>query len=438
VRRRRGISTLALILSFGVIFSLIALAVDIGLLVQRQQQLKTAGEAAALAGALDLFDSPANQPAPQKLAAARAFTLRYAAANSFTPQPLQLDANLLNKPRGDIVLGSVDPLTLAGPFLPASEKTLGQVVNNAWLVRTRHSQAGGRGPILFFGSLVGVPSSDIYTESIAAVERRVVGYQPAGVAPIPMLPLLAESSLWQPRDLGLQSDGSPANQAPEGEGEAGSANSSSKASGQDRFFVDPSSGLVGSGSDGIPEIELVIKIGGQSSGGNSSGGDQKSPGQQAGGDFQLGRPIPSHVLQIGDSVQNSASQSAGSQILNGLWTQDLLAVGGQVVVGSQWTCLDGGPQATETDWQEIQAALHAIVGQPRLLMLGEVQSSGKPQKSPKTAKVVNFSAGVVVDSLLSEGSITIRIQPVVLNSCTALVSSGTNPNPWVGKILLVR
>jgi Flp pilus assembly protein TadG len=48
--KRRGVSTLALVISITVILCFLALSIDVGLLVQRHHQLKTASQAAALAG----------------------------------------------------------------------------------------------------------------------------------------------------------------------------------------------------------------------------------------------------------------------------------------------------------------------------------------------------------------------------------------------------
>jgi hypothetical protein len=456
---RRGISTLALILGFAFIVSCLALAVDVGLLVQRHQQLKTASEASALAGALQLFDGlPVQLDEDEKLAEARLAALHFAAANSFNETKLQLNANPANHVRGDVLAGQIDPLTLGSPFIPARERREEELFAtrppdapheafplNALLVRTRHSQAGGRGPILFFGSLVGVPSSDIYTESIAAVERRIVGYRPVGVAPVPMLPLVCLTQRWDVQDLRLSD--SKADDSP---GEAGEADR--KKSELDQYSYDARTGLVEQGADGVPEIELVMQTGSKNGQGPGENQGQGQSHQQGGGPtaspkFKLGRPIQFEVVTFG--AADPDADALVRQVLLGLGALDLASQGGQVVLGSELET----PPKFSTDAQDLQAVLDQIIGQPRLLLLGEQAKAGQPQNDVDkeagdrpnqgvgkrgSVAVSDFAAGVVVCSLLGEGSITIRIQPVVLNSCTAMPDGGLEPNPWIGKVVLVR
>jgi hypothetical protein len=52
--------------------------------------------------------------------------------------------------------------------------------------------------------------------------------------------------------------------------------------------------------------------------------------------------------------------------------------------------------------------------------------------------VEDFAACVVVDSHASGKSLTIRVQPAVLHSCTAITEVGVRPNPGIGKIVLIR
>jgi hypothetical protein len=454
---RRGVSTLALILGFAFVVSCLALAVDVGLLVQRHQQLKTASEASALAGALQLFDGlPVQLDDDEQLAEARLAALDFAAANSFNEYKLQLNANPANHVRGDVLAGQIDPLTLGSPFIPARERRE-EVLSatrppseaheafplNALLVRTRHSQAGGRGPILFFGSLVGVPSSDVYTESIAAVERRIVGYRPVGVAPVPMLPLVCLTQRWDVQDLRLSDS-----KAEDSPGEAGDADR--KTSELDQYSYDARTGLVEQGADGVPEIELVMQTGQkQGQGKDKDKGQDQGGGPAASPKFKLGRPIQFEVVSFDAADPAAGADALTGQVLMGLGAVDLASLGGQVLLGSELET----PPKFSTDAEDLQAALDQIIGQPRLLLLGEQARPGQAHNDVEKAAgdrpnqgvgkhgsvaVSDFAAGVVVCSLLGEGSITIRIQPVVLNSCTAMPDGGLEPNPWIGKVVLVR
>jgi len=52
--------------------------------------------------------------------------------------------------------------------------------------------------------------------------------------------------------------------------------------------------------------------------------------------------------------------------------------------------------------------------------------------------LLKFAAGVVVESQFAGSSLTILVQPVTLNSCTGIVRSGAEPNPWIGKVVLIH
>jgi hypothetical protein len=55
-----------------------------------------------------------------------------------------------------------------------------------------------------------------------------------------------------------------------------------------------------------------------------------------------------------------------------------------------------------------------------------------------TGIVQNFAAGAVVEAQSTGTSLIIVVQPVVFNSCTAIVRGGIEPNPWIGKVVLVH
>ena len=90
--RKRGVSVLALVLSLTTILCLLGLAIDVGLLVQRHQQLKTAGEAACLAAAHELFGARLDHGADRPLMA-RQVAYDFAAANYVSGDPLRLNVN---------------------------------------------------------------------------------------------------------------------------------------------------------------------------------------------------------------------------------------------------------------------------------------------------------------------------------------------------------
>jgi hypothetical protein len=429
---RRGLSAVALILSMSAILCLVALGIDIGLLVQRHQQLKTASEAAALASALELFGPRLIFDEGNRVRLARQAALNFAASNIVSERPLKLDANQKNSAAGDVVLGRIDPPELPSRFIPQQ----GDQWVNAIVVRTRHSQTGRFSPALQLSQMLGVPSSNLFTESMAAVDHRIVGFRPVGCSNVPLLPLLIQIRHWSAASGNAADD-------PHGAGE-----SSNSASLSDLFTVDSRNGVVANGPDGIPEFQIVV------GGGQSSDSDIQSPpgeGSSQAANVPSRGAMPAWIWasNFGSSKSNDdtvtiakhpGNPGAHVLALEGLNALELAATGGQIVLGNQILCQANGlPSENAGGLATLQAALNQIAGQPRLLALGDV---GVPSDDARgelvTGVVQNFAAGAVIEAQSTGASLIILVQPVVFNSCTAIVRSGIEPNPWIGKIVLVH
>jgi Flp pilus assembly protein TadG len=407
--KRRGVSTLALVISITVILCFLALSIDVGLLVQRHHQLKTASQAAALAGALELFSSRISDDGTDRINLGRLAASNFAAANQVNSLPLHLSANPLNAVNGDVVLGAINPPELRGLFTPARG---GDAPINAVLVRTRHSQTGVTSAALLFSRLVGYTPNDFYSESIAAVDRRVVGFRPVGCTNIPMLPILVHGNPWV---LG-EGDGDEDSQDRHGEGEGQGEDDGKAAALSDQFTVDPRQFVVAAGPDGIPEFRIHIGFAARSSGGvddRESHSNRQHFGNQ---------DAWACVLNFGDA--NPASE----QVQFGLNLVDLASSGGQLLAGSEVVC-DQDP-----DIAALQAAFQQMIGKPRVFALGTLSHGS--QKAD--GNLLKFAAGVVVQSQFAESSLTILVQPVAMNSCTGIVRSGAEQNPWVGKVVLIH
>lgn len=405
--KRRGVSTLALVISLTAILCLLALSIDVGLLVQRHHQLKTASEAAALAGALELFSSRLSDDGTDRINLGRLAASNFAAANRVNSLPLHLSANPLNAVNGDVVLGAINPPELRGLFLPARRE---DSPINAVLVRTRHSQTGVTSAALLFSRLVGYTPNDFYSESIAAVDRRIVGFRPVGCTNIPMLPILVHGDPWVSTEGDAEEDSQDQHGEGEGQGEGKGAPLS------DRFTVDPRQCVVAAGPDGIPEFRIHIGITATSSG--SDDGRESHSNKQYFGNQEAA----ASVLNLGET--NPASE----QVQFGLNLLDLASSGGQLLVGSAVAC-DRNPNLAA-----LHSAFQQMIGEPRVFALGT--PSGGGQKAD--GNLLKFSAGVIVESHFAESSLTILVQPVAVNSCTGIVRSGAEQNPWVGKVLLIH
>lgn len=448
--RRRGVSTLALILGFALIVALLGLAIDIGLLVQRHQQLKTASEAAALAGALEQFANGHSRGEwDGETTSARRQAARYAAANPIGDKHLDLNLNERNDARGDIVFGRCDPPSLGSVFIvPGSHSRVQQVHGgvdknddgriNAVLVRSRHSQVGAR-PVLLMGRMLGLCGPDLAAESIAAVDWRVCGFRPVGCTRVPLLPIVVHCRELHEDQAGSDDEDEGENQDDEDDGHG----QHGRGHGRDQYACDPRTGRYEMGADGVPEVLLLI----------SAEDDDRGDGNQGSNNDENDRAsrrrssFPAEIVNFSSHADNDRGDhqdrehshhehSAGSDltdlVLRGLSAAHLTPFAGELrqeAIVPTLNC-DAGGQELAT----LAQALRAIQGQPRLLALGPSQGD----RGAGWAQIEDFAACVVVDSHVAGKSLTIRVQPAVLHSCTAITEVGVRPNPGIGKIVLIR
>ena len=155
MRRRGGaIAWVAIVLV--VLLGFLGVAVDVGYAYFTGQKLQAAADAAALAGAHQIWEGHGG---------ARDAAIELAAANYAGGGAVQLDGNNGNDPAGDIVLGTYD--VAARTFTPSTDvKT-----TNAIMVRARRTEDSLSGPLpLFFGPLIDNPSLELTRWAIAVAE----------------------------------------------------------------------------------------------------------------------------------------------------------------------------------------------------------------------------------------------------------------------------
>lgn len=199
-RRRGGISPL-LILSIGVLFGLVALAVDTANLWQARLELRNSVDAAAMAAAHAWADDRLLAPTPTTVArvaaTARRVAIDYGRNNPVLGQPLHLRDNPENAADGDIVFGFIDePL---GRRFQAAKRVDSPFINAVRIVG-RRTRARGNPAGMYFGRLLGLPSADVVTSATAMLDRYVIGFRPIGRQPIPLAPiaLLSDPTLSHP------------------------------------------------------------------------------------------------------------------------------------------------------------------------------------------------------------------------------------------------
>ena len=152
--REKGSVLIIFALSVLVLMGLAALAVDLGAVYTARAQLQVGADAAALAAVQELESGQAHYVAAQ-----------FAAMNSVLTTPITLGES-------DVTTGKLDFAT--GDFAPGVEPP------NAVRVTARRTAGAPDGPLeLFFGKVIGHDTVSVQAESIAAIDGRVSGIDPA-------------------------------------------------------------------------------------------------------------------------------------------------------------------------------------------------------------------------------------------------------------------
>src|SRR5688572_794414 len=156
IRTRRGGAIAWVVIVLMVLLGFLGLAVDVGYAYYTGQKLQAAADAAALAGAHQIWEGHGG---------ARDAAIEIAAANQAGGAEVQLEENADNDPAGDIVLGTYDA-TLRS-FTPSTDvKT-----TNAIMVRARRTEGSLNGPLpLFLGPLINNDSLELTRWAIAVAE----------------------------------------------------------------------------------------------------------------------------------------------------------------------------------------------------------------------------------------------------------------------------
>jgi hypothetical protein len=245
--------------------------------------------------------------------------------------------------------------------------------------------------------MFGFADVDMVVEARATVDQRVVGFRPAGHVTVPMVPLMI-----QPFDNVAQARS------------AGHARGQSSSS--DHFSVDPKTGHVKAGRDGLDEITIRL-------------GHTNQPGQPRHGGSAEAHGSAENAGQIVRFGRQASSRDVGRQIRQGLSRYDLDSIGGAIVhqgVTRQATAM---AEPSAMSLAELHQALCDIRGKKRIWLVGNLQ----------TGSIVGFTAGcVVVCEKTETGTLELVLQPCVLHTCTALVRAGEPRNPRIGKIVLTQ
>jgi hypothetical protein len=382
---RRGAVVGLLLMGLVFLTGFAALAVNVAKLQHVQTQLRAACRSAALAGAAELLDEGCLYGAPTQaddVWSAREAARFYAARNIVEGLPLQLDANLKNDPKGDLVVGWIDPAGPVGQLLQLPTDSHPLEVNTVRVTARMGRNVADR-VTLWFGGLVGLSSFDIAAQAQASIDRRIVGFKPEPGVKVPLVPLVADYEDW-----------------------CTAATVKADPEVNDLYFVNPLTETVTAGADGIPEMTLIC--------GNTT--------STAG--------IPCAPLALLDPLNLSYISSVRCR--EGLSADDLQGYGGQLVIGP-----GGCPVSIEKNLPEdLPYGLMDIVGRARAWPLGA------PGTQSGSVNLIGFGAARIVAVRPVDNSQNnaweIVVQPTTLACSQAVAVPGAVPNPWIAKLELTQ
>ena len=361
---------------------MLAFTVDLGLLLSARTEMQRSADAAALAGAWAMVSDNAVRGNTYAIdRAAREMAANFAAMNQVIHTKPYLDIE------GDIELGYLANPSNHNERLsfpdPSKYNTLQVIVQYSAEKNTPIS--------LFFAPLIGINSADLVVTAAATFSGDgTVGFRATDqTGNSTLLPFVVKSEDWK-----AFIDGN----------------------GQDKWTVDPETGAVTPGQDGIPEMSMFPD--------NESSEQAESAAPIVPGNFG--------VIDIGNT--NNAAGDLIRQILEGPSPEDfafydnnelkLDPVTGTVAVNG-----DTGMTVSMDD------ALAAIVGQPRTILLYESVSGTGDQAE----FIINGFAGIrVLDFRLTGNNKYLIVQPSTVSDPSA-ISGDAGSSYFVGPpVHLVR
>lgn len=379
-----------------------ALSVDAALLWQARQELQVAADASALGAMLELADDQLLRrlPGSMKQATDRAADMSVILAYRHHVLGVPLRLEPFDSPERDFTLGFIEDPAL--PLQPVVEDFDNPNIN-ALQITARRTRERGTPVGLFFTRLFRLSSANVAASATAILERRVIGFRPAGDIRIPLIPIgiLSEPTALEERSWEAQID-----------------KPLSMGAVRDQWFFDKSSQTwsVADDSqqpgDGLPEMYVSIPL--------------ENPLEEANG----------ILLQFGAvSPQQWREQAA-----RGLGLQDLADYQGQLSLN--WDGLMPVEQAAMPADKARRLMIETLEqlrerGIARVWPL-YIQVSGNGDESPSGYMIRGFVAARIAQVQVNEQSLQLTLQPTVLITNTALTQFSAEANPYVGKVMLIR
>ncbi len=307
---RRGAMAVFAMLLLSLFIVVAAMGIELGMFMADKAEMQRAADAAALAACWEYTAHLArevNEPDARTMGRQLASTIIN--DNWVRSDSLIVDLNNDNADDGDIVFGNFNGF--GDPYAEITPTDAG--VANAVKVTFQKTQSRN-GEVLFtLGRLLGLESSPLTVESTASISRKIRGFTspPDSSRRVNLLPFAVKREMWDSLIAG---------------------------NGDDNSQVDPDTGVVTPGSDGVLEINIYPHTTGVS--GNSG------------------------TVDIGSS--GNSTNDIKRQISEGVSASDLAYHGGKLELGANGELVLNGDTGISAG---MKAELEGIIGDPRVIMV---------------------------------------------------------------------
>ncbi|SIO23916.1 Putative Tad-like Flp pilus-assembly [Singulisphaera sp. GP187] len=366
VRMRRGVAALLFALLLPVIMGMLALSVDLALIAVARNQLSTAADAAALAGAIKLASENRTRGATNlsvELAAANGQAQSFAQTNSVLNVAPVLVTNPSNADGvGDVKVGYLDPNDSTSSLRSDSAYTT--QFNSVQVNLSRNATHVGPVPT-FFGGMMGFKGSNVTVQSTATAQNySIKGFSSTNSsANVNLLPIVLYIDNWRAMM-------------------AGSTN--------DDYAFNPATKTVTSGSDNIHE-SLIYPI-------------------------QSGSPGNWGTIKVG--VSNNSTSTLGDQIRNGITPAQMATFpSGKIALDPSLSppsyTFDGNPGISAG----IKDDLASIIGKPVIIPIYDTNGGNG---NNAWYRVVNFQAVRVMSVNFQGNPKYVIVQPCLVTEPAAI------------------
>jgi Flp pilus assembly protein TadG len=373
LRGRRGIAAVMFGIMLPVFIGLTALAVDVSVIALARNQLSTAADAAALAGAMKLADENRVRGATDlttEITAANDQAAALAQDNNVLTQPPVVNEDLSNNGSGDVLVGYIDPQTTGAPLLTGSGYTT--LYNSVQVTLKRDSTHVAPVPT-FFGRLMGFNGTNVTVQSTAMAQNyEISGFKYVNSSTnVNLLPIVLDIDTYEDMMAGTTTD---------------------------QYSYNTSTGAVTSGSDGISESLLYpVKNG--------------SPGNWG-------------TIKVG--VSNNSTSTLNSQILNGITPAQLATFPNSTIqldpsLNPPSIQFEGNPGISAG----IKSSLSSIIGKPVVIPIYD-DHGGNGNNA--WYRVIKFQPVRVLSVNFQGNPKYVIVQPCLLNDPTAI--AGSSMTSW--------